>query len=62
MVSQQIRGNLPRRWIKMNYSRGLAMGLPVVVCHTSLRRSALGTSWVVILEGLPLVSAQAKVG
>jgi hypothetical protein len=38
------------------------MGLPVVVCHTGLRRSALGTSWAVILKGLPLVSAQAKVG
>jgi hypothetical protein len=41
---------------------GLAMGLPVVVRLTGLRRFALGTSWVVILKGLPLAHAQAKVG
>jgi hypothetical protein len=56
-VSRQIRGNLPRRWIKMNYSQGLATSLPVVVRLTGLHRSTLGTSWPVVLEGLPLVGA-----
>jgi hypothetical protein len=62
MVSRQIHENLPRRLIKMNCSRGLATGLPAVVRLTGLRRSGLGTSWRVVLEGLPLVSAQTKVG
>jgi hypothetical protein len=34
----------------------------VVVRLTGLRRSALGTFWAVVLEGLPLLDAQAKVG
>jgi hypothetical protein len=34
----------------------------VVVLLTGQHRFALGTSWAVILEGLPLVCAQAKVG
>jgi hypothetical protein len=34
----------------------------VVVRLTGLRRFALEISWVVVLEGLPLVRAQAKVG
>jgi hypothetical protein len=38
------------------------MGLPVVVRLTGLCHSTLGTSWATILEGLPLVDAQAKVG
>jgi hypothetical protein len=57
MVSRQIRGNLPRRWIKVSCSRGLAMGFPVVMQLTGLRRSALGTSWLVVLKGLPLANA-----
>jgi hypothetical protein len=40
MASRQIRGNLPRRWIKVNYNRGLATGLLVVVRLTSLCRFA----------------------
>jgi hypothetical protein len=38
------------------------MGLPVVVRLTGPRCSVLGTSWLVVLEGLPLISAQAEVG
>jgi hypothetical protein len=38
------------------------MGLPVVVQLTDLRCFALGTSWRVILEGLPFVVAQVKAG
>jgi hypothetical protein len=38
------------------------MGLPMVVQLTGLRRSVLGTSWAIVLKGLPLVHAQAKVG
>jgi hypothetical protein len=38
------------------------MGFPVVVLLISLRGFVLGTSWAIVLEGLPLVRAQAKVG
>jgi hypothetical protein len=57
-----MRGNLPRKWVKMKCSRGLATGFLVVAWLTSLHRSALGTSWAVVLEGLPVIGAQAKVG
>jgi hypothetical protein len=30
--------------------------------HDSLHRFALGTSWAIVLEGPPLIRAQAKVG
>jgi hypothetical protein len=40
----------------------LAVGFPVVVRLTGLRRSAFRTSWPVVLKGLPLIGAQAKVG
>jgi hypothetical protein len=38
------------------------MGPPVVMWLTGRHRFSLGTSWAVVLEGLPLIRAQAKVG
>jgi hypothetical protein len=62
MLSRQTRENLTRRWIEVKSSRGLAAGFLMAVRLTGPRRSVTGTSWPVVLWGLPLVGVHAKAG